>query len=469
MKLSFYSIAIILILLKNILHVTVVTAADFYVDPVNGSMQGDGSAERPWSTLEEVWNANKIHTQVWSTPYTTTSTLLDKNTQAPVKPGDTIYLLSGYHGDVQIVGAVNNDTITVKAVSGASPKLKRLLIRSASNWIFEGLSISPSHAEPFSTIDNIVYIDNHDWTGPSSNITIKNCDIFSVNDISGWTANDWNTNASSGMYIDGIYTAVDNVRLRNIGMGISIDRAHHTIIKNTKIENFCADGIRIIGANYTKIEHNIVKNVYTVLDYSVFHYDLIQAWTLDGDVEGVEIRGNILIAHEDPNQPLKETVQGIGFFDGWFDNFVIENNLLITDGYHGISLYGARNCKVVNNTVVDTPIKVYPHKDGSPGEGNTIRNNFAGLVSVTDNGISSGTVVENNIAGFVQSDHFNNPSVFDFSLKAGSSAINTGSALSPTTDITGYIRDATPDIGAYEYRAEPRRLFRNVRVGEVEP
>jgi hypothetical protein len=39
-----------------------VRAADFYVDPVNGSMSGDGSADSPWSTLQEVLDAGLIQT-----------------------------------------------------------------------------------------------------------------------------------------------------------------------------------------------------------------------------------------------------------------------------------------------------------------------------------------------------------------------------------------------------------------------
>lgn len=59
-------------------------------------------------------------------------------------------------------------------------------------------------------------------------------------------------------------------------------------------------------------------------------------------------------------------------FDGWYDDFVVENNLIITNTYHGIAFYGARNCKIVNNTVVSlldnispvgtAPINVFPLK-----------------------------------------------------------------------------------------------------------
>ena len=38
-------------------------AADFYVDPVNGSDAGNGGAANPWRTLQAVIQANRIETR----------------------------------------------------------------------------------------------------------------------------------------------------------------------------------------------------------------------------------------------------------------------------------------------------------------------------------------------------------------------------------------------------------------------
>jgi hypothetical protein len=59
-------------------------AADVYVDPVNGSASGDGSAGKPWRTIQDVVDGS-----------------------APIKPGDTIWLRSGYHGVLAISGRYN--------------------------------------------------------------------------------------------------------------------------------------------------------------------------------------------------------------------------------------------------------------------------------------------------------------------------------------------------------------------------
>jgi len=91
-------------------------AADFCVDPVNGSPSGDGSADHPWRTIGEVIAANRIESRNWNTlPYTTSATLVPRNPGALVKAGDTIWLRSGYHGELSITGYYNTGQITVAA------------------------------------------------------------------------------------------------------------------------------------------------------------------------------------------------------------------------------------------------------------------------------------------------------------------------------------------------------------------
>ena len=75
----------------------------FYADPINGSMNGDGSATRPWTTLQAIVAAKLINGQ--------------DNTSGVVHAGDIIYLKSGNHGSVTLnkwYGKfVNTDMITI--------------------------------------------------------------------------------------------------------------------------------------------------------------------------------------------------------------------------------------------------------------------------------------------------------------------------------------------------------------------
>ena len=104
-------------------------AAEFYVDPVNGSPAGDGSADRPWRPIQEVFDAGWVESRQWAQrPYTRQSELVTKNVGAPVHAGDTIWLRSGYHGDLLIDGYYNQDDITLAAEVGHDPRLSSLRI-----------------------------------------------------------------------------------------------------------------------------------------------------------------------------------------------------------------------------------------------------------------------------------------------------------------------------------------------------
>ena len=119
-------------------------AADFYVDPVNGSPTGTGSAADPWRTLEEVVAANLIETRHWaSLPYQPGATLVVVNPGAPVTAGDTLWLRSGYHGELFLRGAYNAAPITVAAAPGEVPRLRRVWLSAAQNWIVRGLVDQP--------------------------------------------------------------------------------------------------------------------------------------------------------------------------------------------------------------------------------------------------------------------------------------------------------------------------------------
>jgi len=87
------------------LMTTAAPGTTFYVDPVNGSPSGHGSQANPWRTIEQVFTGGLIET--WgkgSVPI---------NPGAPIKGGDTILLLSGYHGEVNIEGWYNRKAIII--------------------------------------------------------------------------------------------------------------------------------------------------------------------------------------------------------------------------------------------------------------------------------------------------------------------------------------------------------------------
>jgi hypothetical protein len=426
----------------------------YYLDPVNGRNDNAGTPASPWGSLQSVIEDNMIETRVYSDlPYDGTNSLVTRNPGAPVKAGDTLVLLNGFHGEFYLRGAYNAYPITIAAAAGQRPTLSRIFLSAGANWIFKGLTVSPSEAPAYST-ETLITVESHSWHGPSSQVVIDGCELYSVQDASAWSQDDWNTLACNAIQVTGNCVTVRDNTCRNVNFGISVS-GNSSLVSGNLVENFAGDGMRGLG-NDLVFEYNLVKNCYAV---NANHDDGFQSWSINDDPprERVVLRGNTFINYEDPDQPFRGTLQGIGCFDGWYIDWVIENNLVITDHWHGISLYGAIDCRIVNNTVVDqndtSPgppwILVNPHKDGTPSRGCLIRNNIAATITATGD-----TVADHNLLLTDRNTLFVDPALFDFHLRPDAvEAIDTGSdLLAPVIDLDGVARPrgGGVDLGCYE-------------------
>lgn len=435
-------------------------AADFYVDPQNGSMANDGSAAKPWRTLQEVIDAKLIESQGWeSLPPDGSTKLVAKNAGAPVKKGDTIWLRSGLHGSLSIVGYYNPDWITIAAEAGHTPKFSSVLLRAGAKWRLRGFVVSAELAEPYET-RTLIDIEAHNWHGPISDIEIEGCELSSKADVSSWTMQNWDELACTGIQADGERITIRNNRLKNVDFGISVG-ARDSLVQGNVVDSFAGDGLRGLGDN-TVFEGNTVKNCY---DVNANHDDGFQSWSSGeggvgtGEVKGIVLRGNVFINYEDPNQPFRGTLQGIGCFDGMYVDWVVENNVVITDHWHGITFLGAKNVRVVNNTVIDSNtedpgppwIRISEHKNGTAPEGCLVRNNLTTALNLSDTGVTQ----DHNLVIQDPGTLFVNPAGFDLHLLPGAAdAIDKGSSeQSPATDLEGVPRPqgAGVDLGAYEW------------------
>jgi parallel beta-helix repeat protein len=389
--------------------------------------------------------------------------LVPKNAGAPVKAGDTIWLRSGYYGALTLQGAYNTAPLTISAESGSDPRFSNVRVSSAQNWILCGFTVSPSFAPTYSSA-TIVTLENHNWTGPTYDVVIDSFQIFSVPDESVWTsASDWDTLAASGIYAPASRIAVHGCHVRNVNFGIDMV-GQGSRVENCTVDGFCGDGMRGLGDDEV-FEYNVVKNRRNV---NANHPDGFQSWSLGpggvgtGVVKNVVLRGNTFIAYESPSIPFAGTIQGIGCFDGFYEGWIVENNVVITDHWHGISLYGARNCRIVNNTVFDIKstttgppwIAVTAHKNGTPSTNCVVRNNLTTTLNVSEN-VANGIVVDHNLvipsnpAGYFI-DALNR----NLRLAPGSPAIDQGSATqAPLLDADQLSRPKGTafDVGAYEY------------------
>ena len=428
-------------------------ATIYYVDPAAGSMANSGSSVSPWSTLEAVFAANK--------------TFL---------PGDVLQLRSGFHGLPQIKGT-NAAVVSIVPSVGAHPTLRRLVVKNAARWVIFGLDICPGNtaANTYDPGAKLVDIQS-----TCNFITVRNCLIKGAPSVAGWTQADWTNRLGSGSAVN---VAAPNTvlflnDLRNLSFGIQVLKtATNTLVSRNCIRDYFNDGIRGLG-DFSTFEYNTVINQY-VSDAN--HDDCFQSWSTgpsgivgDGVVRNVTLRGNRFLSHTDPAQPLRAAVQGIGCFDGLFENWVIEDNIISSATYHGIALYGAINCRIVNNTVVENPVDgsssikpwilITEHKNqtnGSPwpvvSSGNLIRNNIsAAAASLT----ASGGIKDHNLTSTAYAALFAGYTNLDFSLLSTSAAINAGEAEgAPPIDIACRTRVGAYDLGAYELGAAPATNF----------
>jgi parallel beta-helix repeat protein len=371
-----------------------------------------------------------------------------------VQGGDTITLLNANYGALTISGKNNNSFVTIRANTGATPLFTSVNFNNSSYWQLIGVDIKPRYNSGADG-KNAVNLDG-------SYLTLENCVINYSDDIAGWTAADWLSKTGNGIIMDGDNIIVINNTITAIDHGIACS-SNNSLVSHNFIVNFRGDGIRGLG-NDDVYEYNTIKNEFDVDDN---HDDGFQSWSVGpggvgtGTVNNVTIRGNTIINYEDANQSYKGNLQGIGLFDGMFENWIVENNLIITDHWHGISFYGAINCKIINNTVVDNNnepepdpwIMVNDHKDGTPSSGVIVRNNIA-----TDYSLTGGYTADHNIEMTMNnaSTYFVNPSggTGNYHSIITSPAIDAGSSLNvPNTDKDGITRPQGNgfDIGCYEY------------------
>jgi preprotein translocase subunit YajC len=351
-------------------------AETYHIDPAKGTDDGDGSAAKPWKTLEQ---AAKQHF-------------------GKLKGGDTVLLASGYHGDVTFSGN-NGSTVTIAAAKGAKPQLARLTIRQGTNWLVKGLIISPSFSEA-TYKGNMVSLGEN---GESSKLAIEDCYLFTEEDSSGWDIEKW-MSAASGILLgrNGRELTARNNYIRNVRFGITMT-SYDSLAEGNVVENFSADAMRVTRDGQTA-QYNILKNVYVSdADGDKNHDDGIQCFLFNkgrGEVKNITLVGNIIIAHEDPNQKFKNSLQGIGFFDGPLTDFKVTDNVLDVDAYHGISLYDAVNAVVERNVVWTSgqgKARAWimfgtKSKGDNPSKNNLARDNYANKYNLKN----PGTTAERN-------------------------------------------------------------------------
>ena len=474
-----------------------------YIDPVNGSSWADGgrgTSANPWRTLQEVVDEGLVEYYAYTVAYPdSNSPLVVFNAGAPVKGGDTLLLRDGYHGHLTVNRFNFMDWLTIKAASGATPVFSQIKFQGTFSKIYlKGLTLlreayGTDPEESGFWYDNdeatgeLLLLESVPFNGDAHDVKVNGLSIMAAdntnsspgnaNAVSTWSESDWENyigKTLSGVSVEGVTnTEIVNSNIENVSIAASFSKSsNYSYFVNNTLLNFTVDGARMIS-NYLYVAGNTITDPCGIYVWDENHYDGIQSYSVGaggvgtGIIQDVIIRGNTIIS--DTGKAYFSTMmQGIGCFDGYYKNWIVENNLIVVSHYHGITFYGMINSVIVNNTVLDfddtdslSPwIMIHDHKNGGLSEDSMVANNIVSrLISV------EGTAVSQRYNYVIGSDGFSDmplyfvdPDNLDFHLLSNSytdtNIVDKGgyfsNFISSEYDKDGDPRDNHPDLGAFE-------------------
>lgn len=403
-------------------------AAERYVDRA-AATDGDGSREAPWRDLQRV---------------------LD---QRLIAPGDRLLLAGGTYGRLRVDGLDLPYQTSIEAAGDAPAIFEIIEISRSRNIALKGMTVtSGGNRQPGDRAH--VRIDRE-----SRDILIEGLHIYTVDDSSDWSAEEWDEKSLDGIFSEAENTEIRGNRLRNVRFGISTLGAG-SIVAGNEVVNFAGDGLRGLGDN-SLFEGNVVKNCYQVNDN---HADGFQSWSTGPDgrpgagvIRNVTLRGNLFLNYEDFHQPYVCKLEGIGLFNGVYEGWTIENNIIIVNNWHGISAFGMRASRIAHNTVMDidyfppgpAAITVISVAGSDAAKRNLLLNNIANEINIEGEGVES----RGNVEIDDLDDVFEDVDAGDYHLPVGSDAIDAGEqAGAAATDFFGNPRPAGRgvDAGAVE-------------------
>lgn len=298
--------------------------------------------------------------------------LVDSGT---LQGGDRILLEDGLHGMLDISGQVFEPPVIVEPAPGAVPLFTRVVVSQSAGWQFSGLTVRPMGTGRGALVT----------VGQSRDIVIEGFDIASAENTDGWGKGLWKSLAKTGISASGERITLRDNMILNVRHGIS-STAREALVENNTISHFTADGMRGLG------DDSIYRgnHIDTCLNVDGNHDDGFQSWSVGPDgkpgrgvVRNVRLENNRI---ENGDHPLRCTLQGIGLFDGIYEDWVIDGNIVVVDHWHGITVMKARNVEVTRNIVVDSRpgsrpgppwISITDHKDGRRPENGIVRGNVS--------------------------------------------------------------------------------------------
>ncbi|OYZ09998.1 MAG: hypothetical protein B7Y36_11495 [Novosphingobium sp. 28-62-57] len=360
----------------------------FHVDPVRGSLDGDGSAARPWRSLDGIVAAGLVGDETRAPRLVdraiakfrrvTINPPMHANGEAIVHSGDTILLASGDYGSLQLSGLANRAPITIAAAPGASPRFQSIAVHDLVNFVFRDLVVTPDRRPE---TGYLVTTRPRPDVKVSHNVRFTGLAIDGAGSIAQTDPALWAKTSANGVLLFGECIDLEKSTVRDTHIAVVAYRSRKIRVENNEIRDFSVDGIEFSG-NDIVIKNNVIRDHWPTGD--TLHPDCMQGQSgPDLPTFGpVEISGNICLSDTTAVRHSRY-LQGISIFDGRWDDVRVSCNFVRPSVAHAIALYGVDNARISENAVMGWPgpvlpwIVAMPAKNGRHPTGNVITQNSA--------------------------------------------------------------------------------------------
>ncbi|MQQ09574.1 PKD domain-containing protein [Epibacterium sp. SM1979] len=306
------------------------------------------------------------------------ATLQDTGGTIQVTASDTPYVLTAYqagHADHRI---------TIQAADPETPPLfDQIKLTSSHNITFDGISFDASLANDVAGRDLQLYSS---WGITFANSSFKGTATGYYSGAAGEQA------GGSFAYVRGGGDVVfENNAFTHLQHALTLSDVTGATVRNNDISHITGDGVRLSGVVDTTVEGNNFHSWFGS-SHSINHDDMIQLWSSANNAlltQNLIIRDNILnasgpVATQSIFLRNEELSSG-----GAFQGITVENNVIYNGHPHGVTIDGADDVRVAQNTLVWNPEAALSGQSNAP----TIRLNAVNGAEVLNN-VTTGVVLD---------------------------------------------------------------------------
>ena len=252
---------------------------------------------------------------------------------AAAAPGDRVLLGPGDYGAVRLAEITADPPITIRsAVSSAPARLGALRIDRSSGLSIEGLLVEGARSPEGKGGQPLVLV-----TEAASDIRLRGLTVRSGAGYAAWDAATWRATARDGVELRGTRNELTESSIVAVRTGVTV-RGPGARVTGNLVDGFSRDGMRGLGDD-GRFEDNRIQNCVKV---DGNHDDGFQSWSRGPDgksgggvVRGVVLKDNVILSSADRRlaAPACPGLNGIGMFDGMYEDWLIEGNRIEIDAW----------------------------------------------------------------------------------------------------------------------------------------